>query len=247
MKKGYRFVKSTVDALASLFGVILFAPLFLFLIIIIDIEGAISKRKNNGEKVEAKPESKPKEEFETKTYFGGAILGQERLGKNEKRFFLLKFRSMKEARAKFDVEHQTIGSDDDRVTAIGKFIRRFKIDELLQLINVLKGDMSLVGPRPLLPKYADEYDPWMKEKFLERPGMTGLAQVNGGTYLTLDERSYFDVYYVRKATMGMDVRILFKTVAVVIAGEQKYKKDVTQEEIAAFIGDEFYIKKEKAQ
>ena len=250
MKKSYRVFKSIVDILGSLFGTLFFAPFFLLLIILIDIEGANTKRKNKKKRSEdsslnAANAEKRKNDANapiTKTYFGGAILGQERLGINQKPFRLFKFRSMTAADVRFDCENQTVDISDDRVTTIGKFIRRFKIDELLQLINVLRGEMSLVGPRPLLPVYAEEYDPWMKEKFLAKPGMTGLAQVNGGTYLNLNERSYFDVYYVRKANLAMDVKILFKTIAVIFSGEKKYKKDVSDEEIAAFIGNSFYSK-----
>lgn len=259
MKKGYRFVKTTVDIFASFIGVLILSPLFLLLIVLIDLEGCFTKSKNKkkvkeAEEVATLPENdetpgkidEPACKFVTKTYFGGAILGQERLGKNKKKFFLFKFRSMKEADEKFDCKKQTVEEGDSRVTLIGKFIRRFKIDELLQLINVLRGDMNLVGPRPLLPEYAEEYAPWMEEKFLEKPGMTGLAQVNGGTYLSLEERSYFDVYYVRKVNAAMDIKILFKTIAVIFVGEKKLKKDVSQEDIASFIGESYYAKKENS-
>lgn len=233
----YKIFKACIDFIGSLVGVILFAPLFLLLIVLIDVEGAITKRRIKKKYGDVNVTSSKDENFETRSYFGGAILGQERIGKNEKKFFLYKFRSMTKSCEQFDIDNQTVDGNDKRVTRIGKFIRRFKIDELLQLVNVLKGDMSLVGPRPLLPTYEERYSDWMKEKFSVRPGMTGLAQVNGGTYLSLDERSYFDVYYVRKMGLIMDIGILFKTIAIVLFGEKKYKKDISDEQIRSLIGD----------
>jgi len=232
----YKYFKSCVDIIGAFLGVVIFTPLFLFLIICIDIEGANTKRKLK--KLNKWTDENSQQEqvgFKTRSYFGGAILGQERIGKDEKRFYLYKFRSMTHSCEKFDLENQTISQDDKRVTFIGKFIRRFKIDELLQLVNVLKGEMSLVGPRPLLPTYEEKYEDWMKEKFKVRPGMTGLAQVNGGTYLSLAERSYFDVYYVRKLGLFLDIKILLKTIPIIIFGEKKYKKDVSEQTIKEFI------------
>ena len=246
----YSFFKWLVDTISSFFGVLLFTPLFLILIVCLNVENACLKRKlkrcSHSEATADKEDESSQVEcaqeevsFETRSYFGGAILGQERIGKGEKKFFLLKFRSMIDADIHFDCSKQTVNDDDARVTTIGRFIRRFKIDELLQLVNVLRGEMSLVGPRPLLPTYESHYKEWMKEKFKKKPGMTGLAQVNGGTHLSLEERSYYDVYYVRKIGLFMDVKILLKTVAVIFAGERKFLKKVPREDIASFIGETY--------
>jgi len=145
---------------------------------------------------------------------------QERVGLNGKVFNLLKFKSMKSniaAEKNFD-----FSLDEERITKVGKFIRRTKIDELPQLINVLKGDMSLVGPRPTIKKQVDAYNDYQRQRLNVRPGMTGLAQVNGNIYLDWDERIKYDVYYVRNKSLLLDFKILFKTVGVVIFGEGKF-------------------------
>lgn len=145
---------------------------------------------------------------------------QERVGLNGKVFNLLKFKSMKSniaAEKNFD-----FSLDEERITKVGKFIRRTKIDELPQLINVLKGDMSLVGPRPTIKKQVDAYNDYQRQRLNVRPGMTGLAQVNGNIYLDWDERIKYDVYYVRNKSLLLDLKILFKTVGVVIFGEGKF-------------------------
>ena len=235
----YGFCKKCIDTLGSFLGVLVLSPLFLTLILLIDIEGAHTARKKKRLMAKGQYREQQKEDsapaYKTKTYFGGAILGQERLGKKEKPFMLYKFRSMKDACVAFDTQNQTIAGNDKKVTLIGRFIRRFKIDELLQLVNVLKGDMCLVGPRPLLPSYESEYEPWMREKFNCKPGMSGLAQVKGGTLLTLPSRSYYDVYYARHAGFCMDVCILFKTIAVILLGEKRFAKELKEEQIQALL------------
>lgn len=145
---------------------------------------------------------------------------QERVGLNGKVFSLLKFKSMKSnitAEKNFD-----FSLDEERITKVGKFIRRTKIDELPQLINVLKGDMSLVGPRPTIKKQVDAYNDYQRQRLNVRPGMTGLAQVNGNIYLDWDERIKYDVYYVRNKSLLLDLKILLKTVGVVVLGEDKF-------------------------
>lgn len=153
---------------------------------------------------------------------GNIFYTQERPGKNQKVFKVYKFRTMKvgaDRRQKVGVE---VMKDDDRITPLGKFLRRFKIDELAQLINIVKGDMSIVGPRPTLPEYLDQYEEWEKERFVVRPGLTGLAQVNGNIYLERKQKSKYDVVYVKHVSLWMDIKIILKTVAIVILGEEKF-------------------------
>ena len=102
-------------------------------------------------------------------------------------------------------------------------IRRLKIDELPQLINVFRGDMSLVGPRPTVKEQTDLYNAYQRQRLNMRPGMTGLAQVNGNISLSWDERIEYDVEYVNKFSILLDLKILLKTIAVVIYGENKFK------------------------
>ncbi len=147
---------------------------------------------------------------------------QKRIGKNGKTFYIYKFRTMKvdkEAEEKHDTS-----KDQFRVTSWGKFMRRTKIDELPQLLNVLKGEMSLVGPRPTFEEQAKYYNERQKRRLIMRPGMTGLAQVNGNIALTWEERIEYDIYYIEKFSVFLDVVILLKTMAVVLFGEEKFKR-----------------------
>ena len=112
--------------------------------------------------------------------------------------------------------------DDDRITSIGKFLRRSKIDEIPQVLNVLKCEMSLVGPRPERIASLEEYDDEISKRLSMRPGMTGLAQVSGNIYLDLQERYKFDVYYVDNYSLWLDIKIIFRTVGVVLFGEDRY-------------------------
>lgn len=152
---------------------------------------------------------------------GPIFFKQQRVGKNGMLFNILKFRSMKvdnEAEKSHD-----FSKDAERSTPFGNLIRRLKIDELPQLINVFRGDMSLVGPRPTIKEQTDLYDDFQRQRLNMRPGMTGLAQVNGNISLSWDERIKYDVEYITKFSVLLDLKILLKTVAVVICGEEKFK------------------------
>lgn len=152
---------------------------------------------------------------------GPVFFRQQRVGKNGKTFNILKFRSMKVDKEAEDNHDFT--RDEERKTPFGNLIRRLKIDELPQLINVFRGDMSLVGPRPTVKEQTDLYNDYQRQRLNMRPGMTGLAQVNGNISLTWDERIDYDIEYINKFTFLLDIKILFKTVAVVIFGEDKFK------------------------
>lgn len=152
---------------------------------------------------------------------GPVFFRQQRVGKNGKTFDILKFRSMKVD--KEAEESHDFTKDEERKIPFGNLIRRLKIDELPQLINVFRGDMSLVGPRPTVKEQTDLYNEYQRQRLNMRPGMTGLAQVNGNISLTWDERIDYDIDYVKSFTFFLDIKILLKTVAVVILGEDKFK------------------------
>lgn len=145
----------------------------------------------------------------------GAFFLQERPGKDGKIFKVIKFKSMTDER---DAEGKLL-PNEQRITKVGKFIRKFSIDELPQLINVFKGDMSLVGPRPLVPRYLKLYSPEQARRHEVRPGITGWAQVNGRNSITWTEKFKLDVWYVDHCSFLLDVKIIWKTIINVITGK----------------------------
>ena len=132
---------------------------------------------------------------------------QTRVGKNQKRFSIYKFQTMSEER---DVDGKLL-SDEARITAFGKFLRATSLDELPQLFNILQGNMSLVGPRPLLPDYAHLYSEYQNQRHQVLPGITGYVQVKGRNALTWEERFDLDLYYVQHISFIFDCKILFLT------------------------------------
>lgn len=140
---------------------------------------------------------------------------QPRPGKHDHIFTFYKFRTMTDAR---DADGNLL-PDEQRLTAFGQFIRETSLDELPQLWNVLKGDMSLVGPRPLLVKYLDRYTPEQARRHAVKPGITGLAQINGRNALTWEERFKLDVWYVDHWSLWLDLKILWLTVWKVLRRE----------------------------
>lgn len=138
---------------------------------------------------------------------------QHRPGKNEKLFSIIKFRTMSN---KKDVEGNLL-PDNQRLTNVGKFIRSTSLDELPQLLNVIKGDMSLVGPRPLLPEYLPLYNEFQRQRHTVRPGITGYAQVNGRNAISWEKKFELDIYYVKKSSFVLDSSILIKTIANVFS------------------------------
>lgn len=140
---------------------------------------------------------------------------QERPGKDGKLFKMMKFRSMKNA---FD-ENGTPLPDEKRITPFGQKLRSTSLDEMPQLINVLKGDMSVVGPRPQLTEFVEHYTPHQMRRHEVKPGMTGLAQVSGRNNLTWEEKFDLDVKYVDTHTIWLDFRIMFKTIEVMVKKE----------------------------
>ena len=193
---GYRAIKRGFDVLASGLALILLSPLFLVLIILI-------KREDGGP----------------------AFYSQERIGKNEKPFKMWKFRSMivnaDQMVEQLEEQNEIDGAmfkikDDPRVTKIGHTIRKYSLDELPQLWNVLKGDMSLVGPRPPLPSEVEEYTDYDKQRLLVMPGCTGLWQVTKRNEADFDEMVWLDIVYINHSGLWEDFKLIIKTIGVVI-------------------------------
>lgn len=178
MNKFRLFIKRAFDIIASLGGFILLSPIMIIAAIIIKI--------NLGSPV---------------------FFKQKRIGKDNKEFEMIKFRTMKDA---VDKEGNQL-PDELRLTKVGQILRSLSIDELPELINILKGDMSLIGPRPLLVKYLPLYNERQIRRHEVLPGLTGWAQVNGRNNLTWNEKFELDVYYVENLSLKLDLKIFFLT------------------------------------
>ena len=162
---------------------------------------------------------------------GPIVFRQTRVGAGGKRFEMFKFRSMREG-AEAELEHlldlnEADGQvfkirDDPRLTRVGRFLRRTSLDELPQLWNVLRGEMSLVGPRPPVPAEVSRYKRWHKRRLDVRPGMTGLWQVSGRSLLSFDETVLLDIYYIENWSLWLDFKILLRTIPTVLFGEGAY-------------------------
>ena len=203
-KKVYAFIKRFIDIIGGIVGIILLCPLT----VCIFIANRIAKDN------------------------GPIFYAQERIGKDGKRFKIYKYRSMvvgaeeklkkyleENEEAKKEWEKNQKLKDDPRITKVGNFIRKTSIDELPQFINVLKGDMSLIGPRPVIDGEIEKYA-GRKDEFLSvKPGCTGFWQANGRSNTTYDERMEMELYYVRNMSIKLDVKILFKTVSSVLKKE----------------------------
>jgi undecaprenyl phosphate N,N'-diacetylbacillosamine 1-phosphate transferase len=185
-------LKRSVDFLVSLIFLVLSAPIILIAIISVRL-----------------------------TSPGPVFFRQARVGRNEKKFEILKFRTMYEDSNRNLTQTR---QGDPGVTMVGAVLRRIKIDELPQLVNVLRGEMSLIGPRPCLPQTAQDIPDWARKRFQVSPGLTGLAQVNGNIGLSWEERWLYDVAYAEQINFWLDVKILFKTVIVVLAGEEIFRR-----------------------
>jgi exopolysaccharide biosynthesis polyprenyl glycosylphosphotransferase len=204
-----RLAKRALDVVASLMAIILFSPLFILISVAVKL-----------------------------TSKGPVLFRQERVGQFGRRFWFLKFRSMKcgsgshihqEYIKRFisgAIKEQGVTykiTKDPRLTRIGGFLRKSSLDELPQLINVLKGEMSLVGPRPAIPYEIDFYQAWHRTRFLEvKPGITGLWQVTGRSKTTFDDMVRLDLRYVRQWSFWLDIKILLHTPQAVFSGEGAY-------------------------
>lgn len=196
---GYCFLKRTIDVICSLIGIIVLLPLCFLVAVLIRLESK-----------------------------GNPIFSQERVGKHGKRFKMYKFRSMvanaEELKDKLCDKNEMSGpmfkiKEDPRVTKVGKFIRKTSIDELPQLINVLKGEMSLVGPRPSLPKEVMKFEGWMMERLSVKPGLTCYWQVSGRSDIGFEDWMRLDVKYVRDRNTLLDIKLVMKTFGVFLGDE----------------------------
>ena len=199
----YLFIKRSIDIICSLAGIIVLSPIFLIVAILIKIED-------------------PK---------GRIFFCQERNGQHPKTFKMYKFRSMvhnaEELLKHLQEQNEQTGpafkmTDDPRITKVGKFIRKTILDELPQLFNVLKGEMSLVGPRPIVADELERYQDDVEYYLMAKPGMTGLWQVSGRNDVDYNTRVYFDSWYVKNWSLWNDIAILFKTVNVVLKRDGAY-------------------------
>lgn len=146
---------------------------------------------------------------------GKPFFFQRRPGKNERIFLLVKFKTMNDKRDK----EGNLLPDEKRLTSLGKFVRKTSLDEIPQLINVLKGDMSLIGPRPLLVDYLPLYNTFQKRRHEVKPGITGWAQVNGRNAIGWEQKFEFDVWYVDHISLMLDIKILWLTITKVFKSE----------------------------
>ena len=196
----YSVTKRLIDIVGSLCGIILLSPLFLIVAILIKLED-------------------PK---------GKVFFAQERNGKYPKTFKMYKFRSMVHnaedlLKDLMDRNEQTGPvfkiNDDPRITKVGKFIRKTSIDELPQLFNVLKGDMSLVGPRPAIPREVEQYNSYQMQRLAVKPGLTCIWQVSGRNNIGFDEWVEMDIEYIKTRSLWLDIKLIFKTVGVLFGDD----------------------------
>jgi exopolysaccharide biosynthesis polyprenyl glycosylphosphotransferase len=201
--KTYLFTKRLIDITGSLCGIIVLSLLFLLIAILIKLED-------------------PK---------GTVFFSQKRVGLNGKEFKMYKFRSMvsnaEEKLAELLKYNEISGAmfkmkDDPRITKVGRFIRKTSIDELPQLFNVLKGDMSLVGPRPPLPREVADYSDYDKQRLMVTPGCTGLWQVSGRNSLGFQEMVELDIQYIRRRSTLFDLTIIAKTILVLFGSKDAF-------------------------
>lgn len=164
---------------------------------------------------------------------GSVFFFQKRPGKNEKIFKVIKFKTMTDKKDK----NGNLLSDADRLTKLGKFVRKTSLDELPQLINVLKGDMSIIGPRPLLPEYLPLYNDNQKKRHLVKPGITGWAQVNGRNAISWTKKFEYDVWYVENMGFILDLKIIALTVLKVLKSEGINAKNTVT--TTKFLGNDY--------
>ena len=153
---------------------------------------------------------------------GRALYTQTRVGKDGREFAIYKLRTMVHG-AEFIGAGLAIQDGDDRITALGRFLRRYSLDELPNLWNVLRGEMSIVGPRPTLSAQVEQYTPRQRGRLAVKPGITGWAQVNGRASLPWSERIELDLWYVEHRSLALDARIVARTIGMVVTGHGLYK------------------------
>jgi lipopolysaccharide/colanic/teichoic acid biosynthesis glycosyltransferase len=156
---------------------------------------------------------------------------QRRVGKNGRNFEIVKFRSMVQNAEKLHAEmvrktganpKRPKWENDPRITRVGRWLRRTSIDELPNLVNVLRGEMSIVGPRPPTPSEVELYEPWQRQRLNTQPGMTGLWQVSGRSKVPFEEQCLLDIYYIENWSIGLDIQILLRSIPNVLFGTGAY-------------------------
>ncbi len=152
---------------------------------------------------------------------GSAFFFQERPGKNERIFKIIKFKTMND---KTDANGELL-PPSERLTKTGVFVRKYSLDEIPQLLNVIKGDMSLIGPRPLLIRYLPRYNAFQKQRHNIKPGITGWAQVNGRNAISWEQKFEYDVWYVNNLSFALDIKIIFLTIYKVFKKDGIYSVD----------------------
>ncbi|WP_084170598.1 sugar transferase [Clostridium algidicarnis] len=197
--KGYYIIKRIIDMICSGIGLVILSPLFIIISIAIKLDSK-----------------------------GPVLFSQRRVGKDGKEFEMYKLRSMivnaEELLEILEDENEMSGpmfkiKEDPRITKVGKFIRKTSIDELPQLINIMKGDMSLVGPRPNLPNEVEEFEPWMKNKLIAKPGLTCYWQVLGRNEIDFLDWMRLDLKYIEDRSTALDIKLIFKTFKVFFGDE----------------------------
>jgi lipopolysaccharide/colanic/teichoic acid biosynthesis glycosyltransferase len=189
-------VKRLFDILASLLGLLILSPILVLLAVWIKLDSP-----------------------------GPVFFRQKRIGRHRVPFHVLKFRTMTHrdpAAIDQHAEQVVSAGADQRITRAGRFLRMTSLDELPQLFNILKGEMSLVGPRPVIPEQLEVVPHWFEDRFLVRPGITGLAQVRGRRSLSWEEQLQYDIDYARKSNFISDIGILLQTVVVVLTARGIY-------------------------
>jgi exopolysaccharide biosynthesis polyprenyl glycosylphosphotransferase len=202
LERGPRLIKRAIDIIGSIAALLLFSPVMGLVALAIRLDSS-----------------------------GPILFRQERLGEKGRPFSVFKFRSM---RVGAETEQQSLAElneadgplfkikDDPRLTRIGRFIRKASLDELPQLINVLRGEMSMVGPRPPLASEVTEYESWQRKRLEVKPGMTGLWQVSGRSDLTFDEMCLLDIYYIENWSLWLDMRMILRTIPLFFLGKGAY-------------------------
>lgn len=188
-------IKKLIDISISVIGMVMFSPIFLIIMVLIKLNSK-----------------------------GPFFFKQDRLGYKGSTFKIYKFRTMVE-KAWEKGTGLYVTEEDERITKIGIYLRKLHMDELPQLINILRGDMSLVGPRPAIPYHYDYYEEWEKARVDVLPGITGLAQINGADAIDWDERIKMDVCYVKNWSLELDFYIIFKTAEHILLRILGRKKD----------------------
>ena len=194
-KRDYRFLKESIDFWVSLIGLSILAIPFAIIALAIKLDSK-----------------------------GPVFFRSDRVSKDGKIFRAYKFRSMIKDAMSLGLGVE-VAKDDFRITRLGRFLRNWSLDELPQLINVLRGEMSLIGPRPALPHQVEKYSEYEKKRLTVKPGMTGWAQVNGRNLISWNERIIFDIWYVENWSLRLDFKILLKTPEVILFRKGLYGRD----------------------